>query len=162
MRRRSARSSSPGGIAARVGSHAPVVQNDGGDGCSGPDRGLDVQTRHAKSAVAHEVQAEFVGVGQLGSDHQRDTVAQVSGLAPADVAVGYGGPVEGHDGVPGSAGVVGDDAVLMVQGTLQLPDHSIGVYRHLVRVQEGCPLGQPAVSAFAPEWHFGSRIVPRF
>ena len=98
-------------IAARVGGHVAVVQEHGGDGRAGADGGFDVQTGHAEGAIAHEVQAELVGLGELGADHQGDAVAQVRRLAPADVAVGDGGGEERHDGVARRARVVRDDAV---------------------------------------------------
>ena len=52
-------------VAARVGSHAAVVQQDRRDRRSGADRSLDVQARHAEGAVAHEIDAELVGLCQL-------------------------------------------------------------------------------------------------
>ena len=133
-------------VASGVSRHAAIVQHHGGDGRSGPDRGLEVQSGHPECAVSHEVEAELIGPGQLGADHQGNAVAQVGGLAPADVAVGRGAGVERHHGVAGRAGVVGDDAVFLVQVTLDLADHSVGVDRNIVRIQQRGPFGDPPVS----------------
>ena len=58
----------------------------------------------------------------------------MGGLAPTDVAVGYGGRVEGHDCVSGRSGVVGNDAVLFVQVALQFANHPVGVDRSFIGI----------------------------
>ena len=51
-----------------------------------------------KAAEArHHIEAEFVGVGEFGADHQRDAKAQMGCFAPADVTVGCGCGVKWHD-----------------------------------------------------------------
>ena len=132
-------------VASGVSRHASVVQHHGCDGRSGPDRGLEVQSGHPECAVSHKVQAELIRPGQLGANHQGYAVAQVGGFAPADVAVGRGAWIEGHHGVAGRAGVVGDDAVLLVQVTLDLADYPVGVDRDIVRIQQRGPFSEPPV-----------------
>ena len=72
------------------------------------------------------------GFASFAPDHEGDAVAEMRGLAPADIAMGRRCRVEGHYRISGGASVVSDDAVFLVQRPLQLPDHSVGVYRHLV------------------------------
>ena len=43
---------------------------------------------------------------------------------------------------------MGNDAVDLVQGALQVPDDPIGIYRHLVGIQDRRPFSQPLLFEF--------------
>ena len=135
-------------ILAGVGGHVAVVQDDGRDRCAGADGRFDVQTGHAKGAVAHEIEAELLGFSELRADHQGDAVAEVGRLPPADVAMGYRGGVERHNRVAGVTGVVRDNAVIFIERPLQFTDHSVGVDGHVIRVQQIRPFGHPLLLDF--------------
>ena len=132
-----------GRVAAGIGCHAAVVQHDGRYRSARPLRRLGVEAGHPERAVAHEVEAELVGAGQLGADHQGDAEAEVGGLSPADVAVRRGRVVERNDRVAGRARVVGDDRPGLVQRGVDLVDDAVGVDRHLVGLEQRRPLLHP-------------------
>ena len=85
------------GKSAGVCRHAPVVQNHGGDGNACASRCFNVQAGHAEGAISHQVETEFVGMGEFGADHQGDAETQVGCFAPADVRVGRGCGIKWHD-----------------------------------------------------------------
>src|SRR5437763_445047 len=48
--------------------HGGVVQHDGENGDPAAHSRLEVETGHAEGGVAHEIDAELVGRGELGAD----------------------------------------------------------------------------------------------
>ena len=126
-----------------VTAHRLVIENHGSDRVAGPDRGLDVQAGHSECGVAHDVHAELGRVSDLGADHEGDSVAQVCGLAPADVGVRHGRRVERHHLVPRVPGVVGRNRVFVVHDLVDLCDHPVRVHRGAVVRQVWGPLGLP-------------------
>ena len=130
-------------IASRVGCHTTVVQEDGRDRGTGSNRGLDVESGHPESTVAHEVETEFFGFRQFGTNHQWNAVTEVRRFAPTYVTVRNRRGVKRHYRVPRGACVMGDDAVFAVQGLVQLADHPVGVDGNFIRFQQRLPLGEP-------------------
>ena len=130
-------------VSTRIRGHASVVQDHRGDRSARALRGLGIQTRHSKRAVAHEVQAELVRACQLGADHQRNAKPEVGGLPPTDIPVRGSGLVERNDRVARCASVVGDNRPGLVQRGVDLVDDPIGVDRDLVGLEQRCPLLHP-------------------
>src|SRR5206468_1868824 len=66
--------------------HRRVVEDDGEDGNPAAHRGLEIEPGHAEGGVAHEVDAELVGGGELGADGEAEPGAERVRLAPAEIA----------------------------------------------------------------------------
>src|SRR2546423_3761967 len=74
--------------------HGRVVEHDGEDGDSAAHRRLEIEPGHAEGGVAHEIDAELVGGGELGADDETEPGAECVRLAPAKIAARGDGPVE--------------------------------------------------------------------
>ena len=126
-----------------VAAHRAVVNDDGDGADAVAAGGLKIGAAHPYGGVAHQVDHGFFGGGQLGAQGVAEAGAQLRGVAPAEVAAGGGGFVERHNLVAGVAGVVGYDAVGLVQPIVQFPDHAVGADGYVVGGEAGQPLGQP-------------------
>ena len=56
--------------------HARVVEHDGEDRNPAAHRGLEIEPGHAEGGVAHEVDTELLGGGELGPDDQAEAGAE--------------------------------------------------------------------------------------
>src|SRR2546428_713202 len=91
--------------------HGRVVEHDGENGDPAAHRRLEIEPGHAEGGVAHEVDAELVGGGELGADDEAEPGAERVRLAPAEIAARRDGPVEGQELVARAPRVVRDDGV---------------------------------------------------
>src|SRR5207245_11782928 len=66
--------------------HGRVVEHDRADRNPAAHGRLEVEPRHAEGGVAHEVDAELVGGGQLGADGEAEPGPERVRLAPAKIA----------------------------------------------------------------------------
>ncbi len=82
-------------------------------------------------------------MGELRSDHQRDSETEVGRLPPADVRVGGRRGVEGNEAVAGRASVVGHDGGVPVERLVELVDHAVVAERLVVAREQWAPLVQP-------------------
>src|SRR3989442_7715143 len=94
--------------------HGRVVEHDGENGDPAAHRRLEIEPGHAEGGVAHEVDAELVGSGELGADDEAEPGAERVRLAPAEIAARRDGPVEGQELVAWAARVVGDDGLARI------------------------------------------------
>ena len=94
-----------------------------------PGGGLEVHAGEADGRVAPDVDAEVVRPGELGAHGQAEPVAELGGLAPAEVGERRGRLPERRHLVAGAAGVVGDDGLLLVDHSVQLGDHPVRIDR---------------------------------
>src|SRR6202040_228856 len=77
--------------------HRRVIEHDGEDRDPAAHRGLEIEPGHAEGGVAHEVDAELLGGGELGPDDQAEAGAERVRLAPAEIAARRDRPVEGQE-----------------------------------------------------------------
>ena len=82
-------------------------------------------------------------MGQLGTHGQPQTVAQLGGLTPADVAQRRGAFPERGQLIPGAAGIVGNDRVFFVHDVVQLPHYPVRTDGGLIISEFRHPLTQP-------------------
>src|SRR6516225_4892951 len=75
--------------------HRRVVQHDRRNRDAAAHRGLEIEARHTEGGVAHDVDAELVGCGNLGADREPQPGAELVRLAPADIATRPGRSVNG-------------------------------------------------------------------
>src|SRR5204862_3689989 len=76
--------------------HGRVVEHDGENGDPAAHGRLEIEPGHAEGGVAHEIDAELVGGGQLGADDEAEPGAERVRLAPAEIAARRDGPVAGQ------------------------------------------------------------------
>src|SRR5260370_42121731 len=74
--------------------HRRVVQDDRQDRDAATRRGLEIETGQPERRIAHEVDAEFVGCGDLGADREAKPGAKLMRLSPTDIAARPGRPIE--------------------------------------------------------------------
>src|SRR5438309_3311383 len=91
--------------------HGRVVEHDGADRNPAAHGRLEVEPGHAEGGVAHEVDAELVGGGQLGADGEAEPGPERVRLAPAEIAARRDGAVERQQLVARAPRVVGDDGL---------------------------------------------------
>src|SRR2546422_1886424 len=89
--------------------HGEVVEEHGEDGDALAHRRLEVHAREADGRVTPHVDAELVGMRELGAHGEAQAVAELGGLAPADVAERLRAFPEGRDLIARAARVVRDD-----------------------------------------------------
>ena len=94
--------------------------------------GLEVHAGEADGGVAPDVDAELLRRRQLGAHGEAEPVAELRGLAPAEIGERRRRAPEGRELVARAAGVVGDDGVVAVHRVLQVPEHAVGVERRVV------------------------------
>ncbi len=123
--------------------HGGVVEQDRQDRDAGARAGLEVHARHADGGGAPHVDAQPLGLRELGAHRQAEAVAELGGLPPAQIAVGGHRPPERGQLVPRAARVVGDRGPLDVDGVQEVPDHAVGRQRRRGTGQEGSPLVEP-------------------
>ena len=126
--------------------HRRVVEHDRRDRDAAAHRRLEIEPGHPEGGVAHEVDAELVGRGDLGADDEAEPGAELMRLAPADIAARPGRPVERDELVARAAGIVGDDGLGGIDHPHELRDHPVGVDRPLVRAQLGLPAAEPCLA----------------
>jgi len=126
--------------------HRRVVEHDRRDRNAAAHRGLEIEAGHAEGGVAHEVDAEFVGGGDLGADRQPEPGAELVRLAPADIAARPGRPVERVQLLARAAGIVGDDGFGGIDHPHELRDHPVGVDRPFVGAQLALPAAEPCLA----------------
>src|SRR5208282_2836860 len=126
--------------------HRRVVEHDRRDRDAATHRGLEVEPGHPEGGVAHEVDAELVGGGDLGADREPQPGAELVRLAPADIAARPGRPVERVELFAWAAGIVGDYGLGGIDHPHELRNHPIRVNRALVRPQLGLPAAEPCLA----------------
>src|SRR5438876_642595 len=122
--------------------HGRVVEDDGENGDPAAHRGLEIEPGHAEGGVAHEIDVELVGRGELGADDEAEPGAERMRLAPAEIAARRDGPVERQELVARAPRVVRDDGGARVDRAHELGDDPIGVDRDLCRAERRRPLGE--------------------
>ena len=125
--------------------HREIVEQDRHDRNALAHRGLEIHAGEADRGIAPDVDAELVRAGELGAHGKAEAVAQLGGLAPADIGVRRRRLPERRELVARAAGIVGDDGVGLVDRVLQVPQHAVGVERRLVVGELGHPLLEPLV-----------------
>src|SRR5271166_5995871 len=109
--------------------HSGAVETDPRGWAAATLSGLEVEPGHPECGVAHEVDAELVGGGDLGADREPQPGAELVRLAPADIAARPGRPVERVELFAWAAGIVGDDGLGGIDHPHELRDHPIRVNR---------------------------------
>ena len=111
--------------------------------------GLEIEAGHAKRRVAHEIDAELVGRGDLGADREPEPGAELVRLAPAEIAARPGRAIERIELLARAAGIVRDDRLGGVDDAHELRDHPVGVIGRSFGMQLGSPAGQPLLALAA-------------
>ena len=106
-------------------------------------RRLEVHAGEADRRVAPHVHAELVGFGEFRAHRESEAVAELGGLAPADVGERRRALPERGYLVARAAGVVGDDGVVDVHRLMQFVEYPVRIERRLVVGAPGLPLGEP-------------------
>ena len=83
------------------------------------------------------------GLRELGAHRKPEAVAELGGLAPAEIGEGLDRLPERRELVARAAGIMGDDGVLDVDGVLQVPEHAVGIERRVVGGELRHPFRQP-------------------
>src|SRR5579859_6369022 len=123
--------------------HREIVEQDRHDRNLLAHRGLEIHPREADRRIAPDVDAELVGPRELGAHREPQPVAELRGLAPAEIGEGFYRLPERRELVSGAAGIMGDDGVLDVDGVLQVPEHAIRVERRVVARELRHPFRPP-------------------
>jgi hypothetical protein len=89
--------------------HRRIVQDDRQDRDAATGRRLEIESRHPERRVAHEVDAELVGRGDLGADREPKPGAELVRLAPAEIAARPGRAVERIELLARAARIMRDD-----------------------------------------------------
>ena len=126
--------------------HRRVVQDDRQDRDPAARRGLEIEAGHPERCVAHEVDAEFVGCGDLGADREAEPGAELVRLAPADIAARPGRPVERVQLLARAARIMSDDRLGGVDDPHELRDDPVWVDRALVGAQLPLPASEPLLA----------------
>ena len=74
--------------------HRRIIQHDGRDRNPAARGGLKIEAGHAKGGVAHEIDAELVGGGDFGADHEPEPGAELVRFAPTEIATRPGCAIE--------------------------------------------------------------------
>ena len=125
--------------------HRVVVEHDGADRHARAHGRLEVEAGHAERRIAHEVDAELVGIGDLGADRQAQPRAELVRFSPAHIAARPRRLVERQHLITRRAAVVGDDRILGIDQARELADDAIGRDRALARGELGRPLRHPSL-----------------
>ena len=136
-----------------------LFKQDRQDGDALAHAGLEVHAGETDGGVAPQVDAELVGLGQLGAHGKPEAHAELGGLAPADIGHRFGRHPERRNLVARAAGVVGDDGVLAIDRVHQFPDDAVGAERGLVGVQQRAPLFHPLLADFGDLGHHGGGVA---
>ena len=91
--------------------HREVVEQDRHDRDLAAHAGLEVHAGHADGRIAPHVDAQLVGMRELGAHRQPQAVAQLRRLAPADVAERRRRTSRTGHLVARAAGIVRDDVL---------------------------------------------------
>ena len=131
-----------------VVAHRRVLQHHRQDRDLLADSRFDVHPDHPDRRVAHEVDAELLGCGHLGTHDRPQAEAQLGRVTPAQVASGCGRFVDRHQLVAWVARVVGDDCRGRIGDGHEIGDHAVGVQRCVVGTQFCRPAGVPRGGGF--------------
>ena len=124
---------------------------------------LEVHAGEADRGVTPHVDAELIGLRELGAHGESESRTELRGLAPADVGQWRRRFPERRKLIARAAGIMRDDGVGDVDGLLQIPQHAIGVERRVVAdVSFGIHLASHGsfVSAISVATFLGSFALP--
>src|SRR4030095_13302098 len=130
----------------RFRDHKIIIQHDGENWNITTNRSFEIESGHAESRIAHEVDAELVWRGQFGAHDQPETRAESVRFSPANITSWCRRLIERNELITWAAGVMGDDRFFGIDCAHELPENPIRIDRHFFRAELRHPLTQPGLS----------------
>src|SRR5690348_1713868 len=98
--------------------HREVVEQDRHDRNPLAHRGLEIHAGETDRGIAPDIDAELVGPCEFGAHRKPEAIAELGGLAPAEIGEGLDRLPERRELIARAAGIMGDDGVPDVDGVL--------------------------------------------